>query len=203
MKVHTFSGRTLEEAKDKAIHELKKKETDLIIKTKEEEMGLFKGKKYDLEVIVLDELISFVKKFLITLLKNMNIKCNIETRRRDGILKIIIYSDNNAILIGKNGKTLQSIQVMVKQAIHKEIGIYINLVVDIENYKERQKRGIEKLAKQIAEEVIKTKVDAKMDSMTSYERRVVHNILTEYEEIYTESEGEEPNRYIVIKYNGR
>ena len=59
--------------------------------------------------------------------------------------------------------------------------------------------SLERLAKRIAREVGQTKVAAKLDPMNSYERRIIHNILTNNKKVYTESEGEEPNRYVVIK----
>ena len=65
--------------------------------------------------------------------------------------------------------------------------------------KEKREKLLERLAKRIAREVKSTKVEAKLDSMNSYERRVIHNILTNFKGVYTESEGEEPNRYVVIK----
>ena len=85
------------------------------------------------------------------------------------------------------------------EIIKKEIGINFKFLLDVGEYKIKQQKNIERLAKQIAREVAKTKVEAKMDSMNSYERRLVHNILNDNTKVYTESEGEEPNRYVVIK----
>ena len=75
--------------------------------------------------------------------------------------------------------------------------VLVNL--DVENYKEKKLKSIEFLAKKITREVSKTKVETKMDSMNSYERRVVHNLLANNKYVYTESIGEEPNRCVVIK----
>ena len=63
----------------------------------------------------------------------------------------------------------------------------------------RTEHSLEKLAKRVAKEVSETKIEAKLDSMNSYERRIIHNALTNNKNVYTESEGEEPNRYVVIK----
>ena len=67
------------------------------------------------------------------------------------------------------------------------------------DYKVKNDQRIEKLAKKLAREVRETKVEVKMDSMNSYQRRLVHNILNNNKYVYTESIGEEPNRYVVIK----
>ena len=71
--------------------------------------------------------------------------------------------------------------------------------MDVENYKEKQLKNLEYLAKKLAKEVIQTRQTITMEDMNSYERRIVHNVLTTFKEISTNSEGEEPNRHIVIK----
>jgi len=112
-----------------------------------------------------------------------------------------IYSDNDALLIGKNGKNLQALSIVVSQVIKKEIGTTFKFIIDINSYKEKREHTIESLAKKIAREVISTNVEVKLDSMNSYERRIVHNVLSNNKKVYTESIGEEPNRCVVIKPN--
>ena len=107
--------------------------------------------------------------------------------------------ENNAILIGKNGKTLESINLILKQSLYKELGFYFNFILDAGEYKIKQQKNIERLAKQVAREVYNTKIPAKLDPMNAYERRIVHTILSDNDKIITESEGTEPNRCVVIK----
>ena len=102
-------------------------------------------------------------------------------------------------LIGKNGYTISALQTIVRQIVFNEINQNISIILDVENYKEKKIKNIEYLAKKTAREVAKTKVEAKLDSMNSYERRIVHSILSEDKYVYTESIGEEPNRCVVIK----
>ena len=71
--------------------------------------------------------------------------------------------------------------------------------MDVENYKDKKVARLEKIAKQTAKEVLKTKIDVHLENMNSYERRIIHNVLSENKHVYTESVGEEPNRHIVIK----
>ena len=73
------------------------------------------------------------------------------------------------------------------------------IVLDVEDYKDRQNRRLERLAKNLARDVVRSKVDIEMDSMNSYDRRIVHNVLTDFKGVTTESVGEEPNRRVVIK----
>ena len=110
------------------------------------------------------------------------------------------YSDKNNILIGKNGQTLVALTNILKQMIYNELGKYPYLLLDVENYKEKKISNIERTAKRVAREVAKTKIDAALENMNSYNRRIIHNVLTNYKNIVTVSEGEEPNRHVVIKY---
>ena len=130
----------------------------------------------------------------------MDIQTTFETKIRNNKINITMYSDRNSILIGKNGKTLESLQMIIKQTIYNEVGMYPFFTLDVENYKEKQENYLESLAKRTAKEVVNTKMDASLENMNSYERRIVHNCLTNFKNIYTTSEGEEPNRYVVIKY---
>ena len=129
----------------------------------------------------------------------MGVKVNFETLRKDNYLKIILHPDNSSILIGKEGRTLSSIQNVLRAVLTKETGMHINIILDVENYKEKSQKHIERLAKNLAKEVQKTKEPVRMDSMNSYERRLIHEILKDFKGITTESEGEEPNRAVVIK----
>ena len=94
---------------------------------------------------------------------------------------------------------MDSITTIVKQVVHKELGTYFNLTIDIGEYKVQQQKRIESLAKRVAREVGKSKIATKLDPMNSYERRLVHTTLADYPKVITESEGEEPNRFVVIK----
>ena len=77
--------------------------------------------------------------------------------------------------------------------------VKMNIILDVEHYKEKQLKNIEYIAKQTAKDVARTKIEASLDPMNSYQRRAVHNVLTNFKGVYTESVGEEPNRYVVIK----
>ena len=200
MEKHSYTGKTKEEAIENAKIDLQELEENLIIRKKEEKKGgLFKSKKVEIEVIEKREVVKDIKEFLINLLKNLGFQTNIEIKVTDNIPKYTIFSDNDSLLIGKNGKNLQALSIITSQYIKKEVGNSYKFIIDVNAYKEKHEKQIERLAKNTAREVAKTKIEAKMDSMNSYERRLVHNILNNNKRVYTESEGEEPNRYVVIK----
>ncbi len=199
MDKYLYSGKTKEEALEKALQELNVLEKDIFIKENEQKGGLFKNKKIDLEVIKKDDVILEIKKFIEHITELMGIKANLEVKRRDDDVNITLYSDNNNILIGKAGRTIEALTVITKQYIYNELGFNYHFVLDVGEYKAKHQKNIEYLAKKVAREVAKTKIEAKLDPMNSYERRIVHSILSDNEKVYTESTGEEPNRAVVIK----
>ena len=198
MKTYTFEGKTYEEAVSKALEELKTAEENLIINVLESKQGLLK-KIVKIEVIDINDVIDYLKESVKEITELMNIKVNLEVRRREDTITITLFSDNNSILIGKNGKNLQAFQNIIRQIVPNTINEKYKIIIDIENYKEKRLMTIERLAKKVAREVKNTKVATNLDPMNSYERRIVHSVLTNNKFVYTESEGEEPNRYVVIK----
>ncbi len=198
MNKYNFEGKTFEEVKERALYELKESENNIIIKVIAEKNGLLK-KSVTVEVIKYSDVINYVKETLTTIINLMNLNPTFEVKRRDNSINIKIYSDNNSILIGKNGRSIQALQLLIRQMLANKITTEVLVNLDVENYKEKKLKSIEFLAKKIAREVSKTKVETKMDSMNSYERRVVHNLLANNKFVYTESIGEEPNRCVVIK----
>ncbi len=200
MEKRKFSGKTKEEAIQLAKEELQEVEENLFIKELEvTKGGLFKSKKVEIEVIEKREVIGYIKEYLIKLLKDLGFNANIEIKNKEEIPTYIIYSDNDALLIGKNGKNLKALTTIVNGYLNTELGRTYKFIIDVNEYKEKREHSLERLAKRIAREVGQTKVAAKLDPMNSYERRIIHNILTNNKKVYTESEGEEPNRYVVIK----
>lgn len=200
MEKYKFQSKSQDGLLEKALEELNVKEEDVLTKFYEEKGGLFGGKKYTLEVIKLSDISSIGKELIKELLSSLNVNANVETKIRDGKIKYEIHSENNSVLIGKNGHILDSIQTYVRQAILNAIDMYVNITIDVEGYKEKQNYFLEKKVKKIARDVTISKVDVKLDPMNSYERKIVHEALQGFKYISTESEGEEPNRCIVVRY---
>lgn len=199
MKKKSYEGKNEQEALEKALKELNISDQEVLYKFEEIKGKLFKASSVRVNILVISEIEEFIKDYLKRILTDMGIEVSFESRIREKQIYIKMYSNNNPILIGKNGQTLEALQNILKAVVNNTIGFYPIIVLDVENYKEKQEKRIERLAKDTAREVLKTKIEAKLDSMNSYERRIVHNILSDYKGIYTTSEGEEPNRYVVIK----
>ncbi len=195
---HEYTGKTYEEAVNKAKIDLQELEENLIINTKEEKKTLL-SKKVEIEVIEKSEVKDYLKKIIKTLLKDMGFDVEIEITVNNNTPTYRLYSTNDALLIGKDGKNLKALTTVVNAILTKEINSNYKFLIDVSDYKEKNDRRVERLAKKLAREVRETKVEVKMDSMNSYQRRLVHNILNNNKYVYTESVGEEPNRCVVIK----
>ena len=200
MEKYKFQAKSEDGLLEKALEELKVKENEVITKFYEEKGGLFSGKKYTLEVVKLSDIAELGKGLLKELLNGLDVSSNVETKIRDGQIKYEIFSQNNSVLIGKKGHILDSIQVYLRQAIYNAVDVYVNVSVDVEKYKEKQTYFLEKKVKKIAREVTLSKSSVKLDPMDAYTRKIVHSALQGFKYISTESEGEEPNRCVVIKY---
>lgn len=195
---HSYTGKTYEEAVNKAKIDLQELEENLIINTKEEKKTIL-SKKIEIEVIEKREVKEYLKKVIKSLLKDMGFDVDLEITVNNDTPTYRLYSTNDALLIGKDGKNLKALTTVVNAILTKEINTNYRFLIDVSDYKEKNDRRIERLAKKLAREVKMTKVEVKMDSMNSYQRRLVHNILNNNKYVYTESVGEEPNRCVVIK----
>lgn len=193
-----FEDKTLEKVLSKCEKELNVTSNEIIYNVLEEKNGLFG--KVSIEVIKKDEIIESIKEFIDTIGKYLEVDIKSDITISDEIIKVNLSSNNSASLIGKNGKMLNSIQIILKKFIEVNISTQLKLNIDIENYKERKMEILEKNIRNIIKEVQTTKIDVKLDEMNSYERRIVHNLVSEFENVTSESEGVAPHRYVVIKY---
>ncbi len=130
----------------------------------------------------------------------MQTSFNVEVNEKDDVISAVIVTDDSGIMIGKEGKNLNAIQTILRQSLRKYGDFNIKVNLDISGYKVKRERNIVREVKKIAKEVLSTKVEAKLDPMNSYERRIVHTVISDYDDLTTQSEGEAPNRYVVIKY---
>ena len=193
--LHRFEGKNIDVLKEQCNNELK----EAFIFEEEIESGLFKGKKYIISAITKDEIIIALKSFINHLSKYMNIQINSEIKIEENNINILLVSDNNNILIGKDGKTLNAIQLILRQTFKELNQFGLKIILDVSNYKVKKLKNLEFEVKKICKEVLKTKVEVNLDPMNSYERRKVHSIVSEFDGLQSISYGEEPNRHTVIK----
>ena len=174
LNVYRYEGKKIEDIKNKICEELNEAEENLIIQEKETKTGLFKNKKIQVVVLKKEDVINYIKEYIKKICELMNIDINFEVKKRDNNILFLLHSNQNRILIGKSGRTLEALQTIIKQSIYNLTDIYINFSLDVGDYKEKQLKNLERLVRNIARNVAKTKIEAKLDSMNSYERRIVH-----------------------------
>lgn len=185
----------LEEAKNE-LH------TEKILYTIEENSsGLFKNTTYKVTAISYQELLEEIKNYLQTILEKLDIDVSFEILEGEDAqsYEIVMSSSNNSLVIGKDGNNLKALEQMVRAYISKDWPNTLKVILNVENYREKRIEALEKLAVKVAREVRTTKVDAELENMNSFERRVIHNKLINFKGVSTVSVGEEPNRHIVIK----
>jgi spoIIIJ-associated protein len=188
-----------EEAIRLATEKLNASESEIVYHIEVEKGKLFKGDTYKITATTLNNVVENITDFLSEVIKNLGLSVNFESSIRERRITIKMFSDNNPLLIGKNGQTLKALEILTKQYIYNKYKYHVTLSLDVEDYKERKIKSLEILAKKTAKEVITTGIPVSLENMNSFERRVVHNALTNFKGISTTSEGEEPNRHVVIK----
>ncbi|HEY8364975.1 MAG TPA: RNA-binding cell elongation regulator Jag/EloR [Haloplasmataceae bacterium] len=200
MRETIIEGKNIEEVKSKAKELFKEPLEKLKFTIKSEKKG-FLGFGSSISVLVTLDVnpIEEGRNYLSNIMKAMGIDAKIETISNKNEVRYNIYSDNNPLIIGKEGKTLNAIQYLTKQVINRYTDSKMICLVDIGGYKQKRKTQLEILATKVAKEVARTKIEVKLDPMNSYERRIVHTKLADWRDVYTESVGEEPNRCLVIK----
>ena len=200
MEIISREGKELEVILQDICNEFNVSKDDFYYRYTETKTGLFnKNSVVTVNVILKSELLNYIKEYISALLTNMGLTVNFETKLREDMMYIKIYSSNNPVIIGKSGNTLKALESIVKQHINTEFNLRPYICLDIENYREKQQKRLERLARNIAKEVSKTNVEVHLENMNAYDRRIVHNILTDFKGVTTTSVGEEPNRHVVIK----
>ena len=136
----------------------------------------------------------------------MEVNVNVETDNKSRLLNIDLSGENMGLLIGKHGQNLNSLEYLIRLVVNKNHhgDEYIHVKLDTENYRRRRKMTLEGLARNMAYKVKKTRKSISLEPMNPYERRVIHSALQHDRYVETYSEGNEPNRHVVItlkKYN--
>ena len=128
----------------------------------------------------------------------LEVEISIHYSEEERIMDINLTGEEMGLLIGKRGQTIDSLQYLVSLVVNKESKDYIRVKVDTEDYRNRRKKTLEELAKNIAYKVKRTKKPVSLEPMNPYERRIIHSALQNDKYVTTKSEGEEPYRHIIV-----
>lgn len=197
MKLYT--AKTVELALEEASKELGIPEDQLLYTIYEEKKGLF-IKKVTIAINETADVIEFAENYIRDVIQNLGLEVSVKSIYRDEIIKILIETNRNSLLIGKNGDTLQALNELTKLAVNAHFKRKFRILLDIGDYKDKKYSRVIFLAKKVAHEVQKTHVDVKLDPMTPDERKKVHNAIANFANIKTESTGDGKDRAIVVKY---
>ena len=195
-----FEAKTDEEALEYACNELKIEKDKINLEVLEETKGFLGiGRKALYKASYEFDLVSDVKKYIHDILSGMGIEYQLECRCNDEEINFAIESSDNPLLIGKDGKCLDALLTLLKVYISKITDDRMMVGLDIGGYRANRKRQLEVLATKTAKEVAKTKIEVKLKPMNAYERKIIHEKLADWRDVYTESEGEGIDRALVIK----
>ncbi len=174
-----------------------------IIEEKKHLLGI--GNSVTIEAYTPSDIKEFIFDYLGTYFTELNqgvaIEIIIEKQKDESNLyRVVLDAENNAIIIGKAGQTLRAISNVLKAAVNATFKKRINLIVDVNHYKEDRYRKVKAIANRVAKEVARSHVDAELDPMPSDERKVIHQYLQDFKGVETVSIGEGSARHLVIKY---
>jgi spoIIIJ-associated protein len=197
-----YSGKTLDECLAQATKDLGvAAETLRYTKTEEKTGFLGMGTTVTIEVTGPEDIVAFVQNYLETYFKNIELDVNVMVKQEEDGFSVMLDAENNAILIGKAGQTLQSINTVVRGAVNSHFKGKYNVLIDINNYKQDRYEKVKALADRIARSVLRSKTTATLDPLPNDERKVIHQYLSEMPHIRTVSIGEGNQRRLKIVYD--
>ena len=202
MKKVVATAKTIDDAVQKALLELGVPREKASVRVLEEPsrglFGLIGAKDAKVEVEFHFDPVAHGRDFLQDVLSNMKVNAKVETRSTEEGMLFDIQGTNLGIIIGRRGQTLDSLQYLVNVVANRHAVKHVRITLDAENYRLRRKETLEQLADRVAKKALSTKRDVRLEPMSAAERKVIHAFLQKRADVVTFSEGDEPNRYIVI-----
>lgn len=212
------SAPSVEEALEAALDELGATEQQVIVQIVQEPRGGFlgvgsqdavvrvrlKNRPGDLTEDDLEEQGEIAADFLEGLLTRMGLTAGVELNFEDGTMYVDILGtdpddEDMGLLIGRHGQTLEALQELTRMAVIHRTGLRSRVVVDVEDYKKRQRDRLEARAREIAKRVARSGQEEALEPMNPYERKLVHDVVAAVEGATSSSRGEEPERFVVIQ----
>jgi len=150
----------------------------------------------------LDEQADAAAEFVEQLLDLLGVPGDAEPNMTEGTMYVDVWgeeSDGMGLLIGRHGQTLDALQEIVRGAVQRRLESRCRVIVDVEDYRKRRRSQLISRARGVAKRVSRTGRPERLDPMNAYERKIVHDALAEMRDIETSSEGEDPERRVVIR----
>ena len=202
MKQVTATGQTVEEAVRSALAQLQtteeRAEITIVDEGKKGIFGIFGSRPAIVKAVMKINPIEEGKKFLLDVSEKMGAAIEIEVIGSGRNIEFILTGEKIALLIGKRGQTLNSLQYLTQLVMNRYSEQYINVLLDAEDYRKRRNDTLIQLAGRLAQKAIKTGQTVTLEPMPSYERKVIHTALADNKRIKTYSSGNDPHRHLVI-----
>ena len=197
------TGKTKDEAIEDGLKQLganiEDVEVEVISEAKSGFLGMIGSKRAVVEVRRKPDPDVIGREFLFELFTKMDVPVEIEVKEKNSnSVNFELKGENIGILIGKRGQTLDSIQYLTNIYVKNKCGNSARIVIDAASYREKRKKTLEQLAENLAKKAKTKKRKIKLEPMNRYERKIIHTRLQKHPDIKTYSEGEEPNRKVVI-----
>lgn len=197
------SGRTVDEAIQAALEalniDLEDAEVDIIEEGSKAVWGIFGGKEAKVKVTENKPDTKVVREFLEKILSTMQTEATINIEFDEESINAEIFGEDVAFLIGRYGNTLLAINYLCNLIVNKDKETYKRVVIDVENYRKKREESLKSLANRTAARVVKYRKPVSLAPMPAFERRIIHTELQDHQYVETVSQGEEPNRNVVIK----
>jgi len=200
----TATGQTIEQAVQIALQQLSSTEEDVEITVIEDGKKGFLGfgaKPAKVLVVKKKTLIEKACDYLLNIVKSLDETADVQFElqgTKEQTYLFTVKGDKVALIIGKRGNTLNALQFLVQTFVNRHSKQLIHVVVDAENYRLKRKESLEILAKRTAQTVLKTRKAISLEPMPSFERKIIHHILTDMPNISTKSVGQDPHRQLII-----
>ena len=202
MKKITATGQSVEEAVNSALAQLNSTRDRVEIEIEDEGkkgfLGLFGARQAIVHVTLPADPVEESLKFLQDITRKMGVKSEIRIQRQGKNVTFHLSGEKIALLIGKRGQTLNSLQYLTQLVANRYSKQFLNVIVDAEDYRNRRTDTLIQLAERMANKSLKTGKTVALEPMPSYERKVIHKALLHYPKIKTTSNGTEPYRHLVI-----
>lgn len=201
MKSIEVLGKSVDQAIEIGLFKLNAKREDVKINILEEG-SLFNKARIKMSLLQDNQEELNVQGIVEEFLQNTKLNCNVSVEQTDEGYIINIYGEDAGIVIGRHGDCLEAIQYLLSLIINKENDEHVRIILDSEGYRAKRVETLQSLAARMANKAIKEHRPVKLEPMSSYERRIIHTRLQDNSEVTTQSQGVEPNRFLVIYPNG-
>jgi spoIIIJ-associated protein len=206
MKVITATGKNIDDAIDNTlkIYNLKRSDVDILIMDEGKRGFLGIGSKDAIVKIKVktQKIKDILKSYIEDILANLDFdaEVNVSLKKRSKVFKVDIEGHNLAVLIGKHGQTLASIEHIANLFLNKFVTTKVKVVVDVDSYMQKRRDTVERIAKSAIAKVLHDKSYFQLDPMSSFERRIVHSMVQKYKNLDSYSVGIEPFRTVIIEH---